>query len=93
MNIIITPTVSFKTVCGVGQFVHARFACLQEETVDEFEESCIDPLTISPCQMNLDRTQFLLRSYLRVCLQKIEKYMFHILKTDNLRDWISEQKQ
>ncbi|KAF5737069.1 putative DNA replication complex GINS protein SLD5 [Tripterygium wilfordii] len=65
----------------------------REETVDEFEESGNDPLTVSLYQMDLDRIQFLLRSYLRVRLQKIEKYMFHILKTDNLRDRLSEQEK
>ncbi|KAM0965838.1 hypothetical protein ACFX15_021205 [Malus domestica] len=51
---------------------------LMEETVEEFTESGIDPLTVSLYQMDLDRTQFLLRSYYRIRLQKIEKYMFHI---------------
>ena len=43
----------------------------QEETVEEFGENGIDPLTVSLYQMNLDRTQFLLRSYLQIRLQKV----------------------
>lgn len=65
---------------------------LMEETVEEFAESGTDPLTVSLYQMDLDRTQFLLRSYLRIRLQKIEKYMFHILKTE-LWNRLSEQEQ
>uniref|UniRef100_A0A7N0VHH2 DNA replication complex GINS protein SLD5 n=1 Tax=Kalanchoe fedtschenkoi TaxID=63787 RepID=A0A7N0VHH2_KALFE len=65
---------------------------LMEETVEEFAQSGVDPLTVSLYQMDLDRTQFLLRSYLRVRLQKIEKYMFYILKTD-LWNRLSEQEQ
>ncbi|KAA3480229.1 DNA replication complex GINS protein SLD5-like isoform X2 [Gossypium australe] len=48
---------------------------MQEETVDDFVESGHDPLIASLYQMDLDRAQFLLRSYLRVQLQKIEKFM------------------
>lgn len=44
---------------------------LQEETVDEPAESGHDPLIASLYQMDLDRAQFLLRSYLRVRLQKV----------------------
>ena len=46
-------------------------AFLQEETIEEFSSSGIDPLTVSLYQMDLDRTQFLLRSYLRTRLQKV----------------------
>lgn len=66
---------------------------LMEETVDDFVESGIDPLTVSLYQMDLDRTQFLLRSYLRIRLQKIEKFMFHILKTNELHDRLSKQEK
>ncbi|KAK9288632.1 hypothetical protein L1049_017092 [Liquidambar formosana] len=65
---------------------------LMVETVEEFAESGIDPLTVSLYEMDLDRTQFLLRSYLRIRLHKIEKYMIHILKTD-LWNRLSEQEQ
>ncbi|KAL3578681.1 hypothetical protein D5086_020185 [Populus alba] len=41
----------------------------------------------------LDGTQFLLRSYLRVRLQKIEKYLFYILKTDEYLNRFSKQDQ
>ncbi|KAL5785023.1 hypothetical protein ACOSQ2_007415 [Xanthoceras sorbifolium] len=57
---------------------------LMEDTVEEFEQSGMDPLTVSLYQMDLDRAQFLLRSYLRIRLQKLEKYMFYIWKNDSL---------
>lgn len=44
---------------------------LQEENVEQDAQSGIDPLTVSLYQMDLDRTQFLLRSYLRIRLQKV----------------------
>ncbi|XP_021907051.1 LOW QUALITY PROTEIN: DNA replication complex GINS protein SLD5 [Carica papaya] len=66
---------------------------LMEETVEEFAESGIDPLTVSLYQMDLDRAQFLLRSYLRVRLLKIEKYVFHILKSDETESLLSEQEK
>ncbi|XP_068328047.1 DNA replication complex GINS protein SLD5-like [Pyrus communis] len=62
---------------------------LMEETVEEFTESGIDPLTVSLYQMDLDRTQFLLRSYYRIRLQKIEKYMFHIRDNAESLDMVS----
>ncbi|KAK2642322.1 hypothetical protein Ddye_024085, partial [Dipteronia dyeriana] len=42
----------------------------KEETVEEFEQSGMDPLTISLYYIDLDRAQFLLRSFLRIRLQK-----------------------
>lgn len=39
--------------------------------MEEFTRSGIDPLTVSLYQMDLDRTLFLLRSYLRTRLQKV----------------------
>ncbi|KAM0948452.1 putative DNA replication complex GINS protein SLD5 [Dioscorea sansibarensis] len=65
---------------------------LLEGTVEEFVENGVDDLVVSLYQMDLDRTQFLLRSYLRLRLQKIEKYMIHISKT-NLWNRLSEQEQ
>ncbi|EHA8591713.1 putative DNA replication complex GINS protein SLD5 [Cocos nucifera] len=62
---------------------------LLEETVEEFTENGVDDLVLSLYQMDLDRTLFLLRSYLQIRLQKIEKHMIHISKT-NLWDWLSE---
>ena len=44
---------------------------LQEENVEQDAQSGIDPLNVSLYQMDLDRTQFLLRSYLRIRLQKV----------------------
>ncbi|KAL8225221.1 hypothetical protein R6Q57_017778 [Mikania cordata] len=54
---------------------------LMEETVEELVKNDEDPLTVSLYQMDIGRTLFLLRSYLRTRLQKIEKFMFHIQKT------------
>lgn len=65
---------------------------LLEETLDEFTENSYDDLVVSLYQMDLDRALFLLRSYLRIRLQKIEKYMVHISKT-NLWNHLSEQEQ
>ncbi|CAL5393108.1 unnamed protein product [Camellia sinensis] len=64
-----------------------------EETVEESMTSGVDPLTVSIYQMDLDRTQFLLRSYIRIRLQKIEKYMAHIHKTTELWNRLSKQEQ
>ncbi|KAJ7970174.1 DNA replication complex GINS protein SLD5 [Quillaja saponaria] len=66
---------------------------LMDETVEEFTSSGIDPLTVSLYQMDLDRSQFLLRSYLRIRIQKIEKYMFHIESTDELWNRLSREEK
>ncbi|KAK4405457.1 DNA replication complex GINS protein SLD5 [Sesamum angolense] len=66
---------------------------LVEEMVDEYNKNGVDPLTVSLYQMDLDRTMFLLRSYLRTRLQKIEKYVFHIQKTLQLWNRLSKQEQ
>ncbi|KAJ6429610.1 hypothetical protein OIU84_021085 [Salix udensis] len=66
---------------------------LAEQNEEIFEANNIEPLTVSLYQMDLDRTQFLLRSYLRVRLQKIEKYLFYVLKTDEYLNRLSKQEQ
>ncbi|EYU29677.1 hypothetical protein ABFS82_07G004600 [Erythranthe guttata] len=66
---------------------------LMEEMVDESSQNGVDPLTVSLYQMDLDRTMFLLRSYLRIRLQKIEKYVFHVLKTPEIWARLSKQEQ
>ncbi|XP_052188408.1 DNA replication complex GINS protein SLD5 [Diospyros lotus] len=66
---------------------------LVEETVEESMAGGVDPLIVSLHQMDLDRTLFLLRSYLRIRLQKIEKYMVHIHKTTELWNRLSKQEQ
>jgi hypothetical protein len=43
----------------------------QEETLDDFTDNGVDDLVVSLYQMDLDRTLFLLRSYLRLRLQKV----------------------
>ncbi|KAJ1427997.1 GINS, helical bundle-like domain superfamily, partial [Sesbania bispinosa] len=43
---------------------------LMEETVEEKSAGGTNPLSVSLYQMDLDRTLFLLRSYLRIRIQK-----------------------
>ncbi|XP_031737760.1 DNA replication complex GINS protein SLD5 isoform X2 [Cucumis sativus] len=64
----------------------------QEDTIEEYSRSGIDPLIVSLYQMDLDRVQFLLRSYIRSRLQKIEKYMLYILKSDELFGRLSREE-
>ncbi|CAN4128038.1 unnamed protein product [Withania somnifera] len=66
---------------------------LMEETVEEFSKNDVDPLTVSLYQMDLDRTLFLLRSYLRTRLQKVENYAFHIQKNTDSWNRLSKQEQ
>jgi len=56
------------------------FVNKQEETIEDYVENGIDPLVVSLYQMDLDRAQFLLRSYLRVRLLKVFFFFqdFHI---------------
>ncbi|VFQ76245.1 unnamed protein product [Cuscuta campestris] len=64
-----------------------------EETVEDYTKNGVDSLTVSLYQMDLDRTMFLLRSYLRTRLQKIEKYVLHIQRSDELWNRLSKQEQ
>ncbi|KAK9084376.1 hypothetical protein Scep_030847 [Stephania cephalantha] len=84
LNIFTAFDLAVKTFCGGMMF--------KEETVEDFEQNGADPLTVSVYQMDLDRMQFLLRSYLRIRLQKIVKYAIHISKSEA---WsrLSEQEQ
>ncbi|XP_058210962.1 DNA replication complex GINS protein SLD5 isoform X1 [Rhododendron vialii] len=66
---------------------------LVEGNVEDLVASGSDPLIVSLNQMDMDRTLYLLRSYLRTRLQKIEKYMFHIHKNTELWNRLSEQEQ
>ncbi|RLN00588.1 DNA replication complex GINS protein SLD5 [Panicum miliaceum] len=66
---------------------------LLEETLDDFADTGVDDLVVSLYQMDLDRTLFLLRSYLRLRLQKIEKYTMHISRSDDLRSRLSPQER
>ncbi|MFS7977719.1 putative GINS complex protein Sld5, alpha-helical [Helianthus anomalus] len=60
---------------------------LMEETVEELVANDEDPLTVSLFQMDIDRTLFLLRSYLRTRLQKVS-FLQSILYT-----WFSLHNQ
>ncbi|CAK8532113.1 unnamed protein product [Lathyrus sativus] len=66
---------------------------LMEETVEEKSTVGTDHLSVSLYQMDLDRTLFLLRSYLRTRILKIEKYMFHIRKTEELWNRLSKDEK
>ncbi|KAL2337973.1 hypothetical protein Fmac_012419 [Flemingia macrophylla] len=66
---------------------------LMEDTIHDKSTSSTDPLFLSLFQMDFDRTLFLLRSYLRIRIQKIEKYMFHIRKTDELWNRLSKEEK
>ncbi|KAG7537182.1 GINS helical bundle-like domain superfamily [Arabidopsis suecica] len=69
---------------------------LVEETIEDYVENGIDPLVVSLYQMDLDRTQFLLRSYLRVRLLKVcccETYTGMITFTGVLMIWQSISKR
>ncbi|XP_057414819.1 DNA replication complex GINS protein SLD5 isoform X2 [Lotus japonicus] len=66
---------------------------LMEDTVEEKGAAGADPHSLSLYQMDIDRTLFLLRSYLRIRIQKIEKYMFHIQKTDELWNRLSTEEK
>ncbi|KAL9252926.1 DNA replication complex GINS protein SLD5-like protein [Drosera capensis] len=63
-----------------------------EDLIEELTKRGDDPLIVSIYQIDLDRAQFLLRSYLRIRLQKIEAAMLHIAKTD-LWNRLSRQEQ
>ncbi|GAB2245041.1 hypothetical protein Droror1_Dr00000534 [Drosera rotundifolia] len=65
---------------------------LMEDLIEELTKRGDDPLIVSIYQMDLDRAQFLLRSYLRIRLQKIEATMLHVAKTD-LWNRLSRQEQ
>ncbi|CAO2821463.1 unnamed protein product [Amaranthus hypochondriacus] len=65
---------------------------LMEETIEEYTKNGFDPLIVSVYQMDMDRAQYLLRSYLRTRLQKIEKDMIHISKS-GLWDRLSKEEQ
>ncbi|KAI8012128.1 hypothetical protein LOK49_LG06G03153 [Camellia lanceoleosa] len=56
-----------KAAPEILQFELSRFE-IHEETVEESMTSGVNPLTISLYQMDLDMTQFLLRSYIRIRL-------------------------
>ncbi|XP_071713934.1 DNA replication complex GINS protein SLD5 [Rutidosis leptorrhynchoides] len=64
-----------------------------EQIVDELVEKGEDPISVSLHQMDMDRTSFLLRSYLRTRLHKIQKFMFHIKDTPDLWDRLSKEEQ
>ncbi|KAJ4822335.1 hypothetical protein Tsubulata_035980 [Turnera subulata] len=66
---------------------------LAESNVEVFKAERKDALTVSLYEMDVDRAHFLLRSYLRIRLQKIGKYLFHILKTDEYVNRLSEAER
>eukprot|EP00249_Psilotum_nudum_P011420 c23163_g1_i1 orf=240-929(+) len=66
---------------------------LMEDTLSVFSGNASDELMASMYRMDVDRTMFLLRAYLRVRLLKIEKFAMHILRTQELWERLSEQEQ
>ncbi|XP_008661226.1 uncharacterized protein [Zea mays] len=62
-----------------------------EEALDDFVDDGVDDLVVSLYQMDLDRTLFLLRSYL--LLEKIKKYTMHISRSDDLLSHLSQQER
>lgn len=55
------------------------FILLQEETVEDKGTVGTDPLSVSLYEMDIDRTLFLLRSYLRIRIQKVTSHMLFAL--------------
>ncbi|OIS99366.1 PREDICTED: uncharacterized protein LOC109231015 [Nicotiana attenuata] len=53
-----------------------RMLLIQEETVEKFSKDGGDILTLSLYQMDLDRTLFLLRSYLRTLPKRLKTMHF-----------------
>ncbi|KAI8561856.1 hypothetical protein RHMOL_Rhmol04G0374400 [Rhododendron molle] len=96
--VVKTPMVMNNDDLGPSMLVylkwkHIKWRCLREGNVEDFVARGSDPLIVSLNQMDMDRTLYLLRSYLRTRLQKIEKYMFHIHKNTELWNRLSEQEQ
>ncbi|MCO5591751.1 hypothetical protein L7F22_045743 [Adiantum nelumboides] len=66
---------------------------LMEDTLSAFIGAASDELTVSMYRMDIDRTMFLLRAYLRIRLLKIEQFAMHILRTEELWERLSQQEQ
>lgn len=66
---------------------------LMEDTLPTFAGETSDELKLSMYRMDIDRTMFLLRAYLRIRLLKIEQFAMHILRTEELWERLSEQEQ
>eukprot|EP00250_Pteridium_aquilinum_P002321 c12518_g1_i1 orf=215-910(-) len=66
---------------------------LMEDTLSAFTGEASDELTLSMYRMDIDRTMFLLRAYLRIRLLKIEQFAMHILRTEELWERLSQQEQ
>lgn len=70
---LLFPPFSFSLIKTLAPFSNFFFLFIyfQEETVEEKSTDGTDPLSVSLYQMDLDRTLFLLRSYLRIRIQKV----------------------
>lgn len=66
---------------------------LMEDTLSTFGGEVSDELMVSMYRMDVDRTTYLLRAYLRIRLLKLEMFAMHILRTEELWDRLSEQEQ
>ncbi|KAG6548523.1 hypothetical protein Mapa_010011 [Marchantia paleacea] len=63
------------------------------ENIEAFATEIKDDLMLSLYRMDVNRTLFLLRSYLRARLYKIEKFPIHIVDNAELWDRLSEHEQ
>ncbi|OAE25531.1 hypothetical protein AXG93_1543s1480 [Marchantia polymorpha subsp. ruderalis] len=66
---------------------------LMEENIEAFATEIKDDLMLSLYRMDVNRTLFLLRSYLRARLHKIERFPIHIVDNPELWDRLSEHEQ
>ncbi|KAL2650640.1 hypothetical protein R1flu_018768 [Riccia fluitans] len=66
---------------------------LMEENIEAFATEIKDDLMLSLYRMDVNRTLFLLRSYLRARLSKIERHPIHIIDNQELWDRLSEYEQ
>ncbi|CAK9191313.1 unnamed protein product [Sphagnum troendelagicum] len=71
--------------------VHEQILLMEDNTAEI--SKTVDDLMLSIYQMDISRTTFLLKAYLRTRLGKIEKFVMHIIRTPELWERLSEQEQ
>eukprot|EP01137_Pigoraptor_chileana_P035953 Opistho-2@30765 len=64
----------------------------QDDVVTQRQENVAEAFFGNLLQMEVDRVKFVLRSYLRTRLRKIEKHAFHVLKHRDERTKLSEHE-
>eukprot|EP00750_Incisomonas_marina_P019577 INCI3582.1.p1 GENE.INCI3582.1~~INCI3582.1.p1 ORF type:complete len:178 (+),score=36.44 INCI3582.1:252-785(+) len=66
----------------------------QQDQIDEMEPADVgEGVMLSLLRMENDRIDFMLKSYLRARLQKIERYILHYTHTPEMRDRLSSQEK